>query len=74
MKHWLAHLDRLIAAMEAPTLNGPGSVSHQQVMEKAEGEYEKYRALADSSPSDVEHACLDAVKRAQRRLEERESS
>jgi len=35
MKHWLAHLDRLIAAMEAPTLNGAGSVSHQQAMEKA---------------------------------------
>lgn len=74
MKDWLAHLDRLIAAMEAPTLNGPGSVSHQQAMEKAEGEYEKYRALADSSPSDVERAYLDALKRAQRRLEGGKSS
>lgn len=74
MKDWLAHLDRLIAAMEAPTLNGPGSISHQQAMEKAEGEYEKYRALADSPPSDVERAYLDAVKRAQHRLEEGESS
>lgn len=74
MKDWLAHLDRLIAAMEAPTLNGPGSTSHQQAMEKAEGEYEKYRALADSPPSDVERAYLDAVKRAQHRLEEGESS
>ena len=33
------------------------------------GEYEKYRALADSSPSDVERSYLDAVKRAQRRVE-----
>jgi hypothetical protein len=74
MKDWLAHLDRLIVAMEAPTLNGPGSVSHQQAMKKAEGEYEKYRALADASPSDVERAYLDAVKRAQHRLEEGESS
>ncbi|MEI6449526.1 MAG: RhuM family protein [Actinomycetes bacterium] len=74
MKDWLAHLDRLIAAMEAQTLNGPGSTSHQQAMEKAEGEYEKYRALADSPPSDVERAYLDAVKRAQHRLEEGESS
>lgn len=74
MKNWLAHLDRLLAAMEAPTLNGPGSMSHQQAMEKAEGEYEKYRALADSPPSDVERAYLDAVKRAQHRLEEGESS
>lgn len=74
MKDWLAHLDRLIAAMEAPTLNGPGSMSHQQAMEKAEGEYEKYRALAESPPTEVERAYLDAVKRAQHRLEEGESS
>jgi hypothetical protein len=73
MRDWLAHLDRLIVAMEAPTLNGPGSVGHQQAMKKAEGEYEKYRALADASPSDVERAYLDAVKRAQHRLEEEAS-
>ena len=45
-----------------------------RAMEKAEGEYEKYWALADSPPSDVERAYLDAVKRAQHRLEEGESS
>ena len=33
---------------------------------RQEGEHEKYRAVADSPPSDVERAYLDAVKRAQR--------
>ena len=69
MRDWLAHLDRLIAAMEAPTLQGAGSVSHKQAVAKAEGEYEKYRAQLDAAPSDVEAAYLESVKRAQREIE-----
>lgn len=69
MRDWLAHLDRLVTAMEAPVLNGPGSVSHQQAAAKAEGEYEKYRALTDSERSDIERAYLDAVRAAQHELE-----
>lgn len=69
MSDWLAHLDRLIAAMEAPTLQGAGSVSHKQAVAKAEGEYEKYRAQLDAAPSDVEAAYLESVKRAQREIE-----
>ncbi|MBN2821662.1 MAG: virulence RhuM family protein [Coriobacteriia bacterium] len=69
MGDWLAHLDRLIAAMEAPVLTSAGSVSHKQAVARAEGEYEKYRTLSESEHSDVERAYLDAVKRAQHRLE-----
>lgn len=69
MRDWLAHLDRLITAMDAPALTGAGSVSHQQAVAKAEGEYEKYRAHLDAAPSDVETAYLESVKRAQREIE-----
>ena len=69
MRDWLSHLDRLITAMDAPTLTDAGSVSHQQAVAKAEGEYEKYRAQLDAAPSDVEQAYLDSVKRAQREIE-----
>ncbi|MCK1804157.1 virulence RhuM family protein [Brevibacterium sp. R8603A2] len=69
MRDWLAHLDRLITAMEAPTLQGAGSVSHKQAVAKAEGEYEKYRAQLDAAPSDVEAAYLESVKRTQREIE-----
>jgi len=69
MRDWLAHLDRLITAMEAPALSGAGSVSHQQAVAKAEGEYEEYRAQLDAAPSGVEHAYLESVKRAQREIE-----
>ncbi|MFT4229720.1 MAG: virulence RhuM family protein [Microbacterium sp.] len=69
MRDWLAHLDRLIAAMDAPTLSNAGSVSHRQAVTKAEGEYEKYRTRIDAEPDAVERAYLESVKRAQRAIE-----
>lgn len=68
MRDWIAHLDRIITAMEAPTLKGAGSVGHKQAIQKAESEYGKYRAQLDATPSDVEAAYLESVKRAQRAI------
>lgn len=68
MRDWIAHLDRIITALEAPTLNGAGSVSHKQAIAKAESEYGKYSAQLDAAPSDVEAAYLESVKRAQRAI------
>ena len=69
MRDWLAHLDRLIVAMEAKTLDGPGRVSHQQAVAKVKSEYAKYRARITAEPSDVEEAYLEAVKGLQREVE-----
>ncbi len=69
MKDWLAHLDRLIVAMDAQTLPGAGSVSHRQAVSHAEGEYAKYRAHLDAVPDEVEEAYLETIKRAQREIE-----
>jgi hypothetical protein len=69
MKDWLAHLDRLIVAMEARTLDGAGQVSHQQAISKAEAEYAKYRSQQDALPSEVEAVYLETVKKAQRKIE-----
>ena len=69
MKDWLAHLDRLIVAMEAKTLEGAGSVSHPQAIKKAEAEYAKYRSQLAVEPSEVEKAYLENVKSVQRKIE-----
>jgi hypothetical protein len=71
MKDWLAHLDRLIMAMEAKTLSGAGTISHEQVITKAEQEFNKYRAQLDAAPSDVEKDYLETLKRVQRTVEGR---
>lgn len=71
MKDWLAHLDRLIMAMEAKTLSGAGTISHEQAITKAEQEFKKYRAQLDAAPSDVEKDYLETLKRVQRTVEGR---
>lgn len=71
MKNWLAHLDRLIVAMEAKTLSGAGTVSHEQAIAKAEMEYDKYRTQLAAEPSDVEKHYLETLKRVQRTVEGR---
>jgi hypothetical protein len=71
MKDWLAHLDRLIVAMEAKTLSGAGTVSHEQAIAKAEMEYDKYRTQLAAEPSDVEKHYLETLKRVQRTVEGR---
>jgi hypothetical protein len=74
MQDWLAHLDRLIVAMEAKTLDGAGQVSHQQAISKAETEYAKYRLQQDTLPSEVEAVYLETVKKAQRKIEGKKKS
>jgi len=69
MADWLSHLDRLIAAMDAPVLSGAGTVSHDTAKAKAEGEYATYRANQSARPSEVEAAYLESIKSAQRDLE-----
>ncbi len=69
MHDWLDHLDRLIAAMEAPALADAGSVSHKQAVARAEGEYKKFRTQLDSVPSEVETSYLESVKRTQREID-----
>ncbi|HRF81065.1 MAG TPA: virulence RhuM family protein [Flavobacteriales bacterium] len=71
MKDWLAHLDRLIVAMEAKTLSGAGTVSHDQAIAKAEVEYGKYRTQLAVEPSDVEKHYLETLKQMQRSVEGR---
>lgn len=68
MKDWLAHLDRLIMAMDAQTLTGPGNVSHRQAVSHAEGEYAKYRTQLDAVPDEVEEAYLESIKSIPREI------
>lgn len=69
MKDWLAHLDRLITAMDAKTLPNAGKVSHAQAVARAEGEYAKYRARRDETPTEVEKAFMNTIKSTQHEIE-----
>ena len=59
MADWSKHLDQILTAGGEQLLKGNGSVSHEQAVEKATGEYRKYQQKTLSS---VEKAYLDSIK------------
>ena len=59
MQDWSAHLDRILTMSGEQLLVGNGSVSHKQAIDKATGEYRKYKAR---TLSEVEQDYLDSIK------------
>lgn len=59
MKDYIQHLDAILSSTGEQLLNGSGTVSHEQAMEKAEKEYRQFdvRTL-----SPVEQAYLDNIR------------
>jgi hypothetical protein len=58
MADWSAHLDRILTMGGEKLLQGPGSVTHEQAIDKAKNEYKKYQ---ERTLSDVEKAYLDCI-------------
>lgn len=58
MKDWAKHLDGILTSTGEKLLEGNGTVSHEQAMEKAEIEYKKYKA---KTLSDVENDFLNSI-------------
>lgn len=56
--------------MEARTLDGAGSVSHHDAVDKAEREHAKYKARIASNPSEAEEVFLQSIKGLQREIED----
>lgn len=59
MKDWAKHLDRILTMSGEQLLSGNGNVTHEQAVEKATGEYKKYK---ERTLSDVEQDYLNSIK------------
>lgn len=59
MDDYVRQLDTILSSTGEALLNGPGSVSHQQAMDKAREEYRKFQ-VRELSP--VERAYLETIK------------
>ena len=59
MSDYIHQLDALLTSGNRPLLEGAGSISHTQAMEKATAEYRKYQ---NNTLSAVEKAYLDTIK------------
>ena len=59
MSDYIRQLDSVLTSGNRPLLDGPGSVSHAQALEKATTEYRKYQS---NTLSPVEEAYLETIK------------
>lgn len=59
MSDYVQQLDNILSSTGEALLNGPGTISHQQAMEKAEQEYRLFQ-VRELSP--VERVYLDTIK------------
>ena len=59
MQDWAAHLDRILTMSGEQLLQGNGSISHKQAVDKATSEYRKYKG---KTLSKVESDFLDSIK------------
>ena len=59
MSDYIHQLDSVLTSGNRPLLEGPGSVSHAQALEKATAEYRKYQS---NTLSPVEEAYLETLK------------
>ena len=68
MQDWAEHLDRILTMSGEQLLEGNGSVSHKQAIDKATDEYKKYKARTLSS---VEEDYLNSVKFLEHKTEKK---
>lgn len=61
MADWIAKLDDFLKLSERDILTHAGHISHEQALQKAEMEFDKYRALQADEPSPVEKDFEEAV-------------
>ena len=62
MKDWIGKLDDFLRLSERDILTHAGSISHEDALEKAHAEYEKYRAIEVNRPWPVEQHFQEAVE------------
>ena len=68
MKDWAKHLDRILTMSGEQLLQGNGSISHKQAVNKATDEYKKYKAR---TISDVEKDYLNSIKMLEQKTDKK---
>ena len=68
MQDWSDHLDRILTMSGEQLLEGNGSVSHKQAVDKATDEYRKYKSR---TLSDVEQDYLNSLHFLQEKTNEK---
>lgn len=67
MKDYISHLDAILTSTGEQLLDGPGIISHQQAMDKAQSEYRKYQ---EKTLTEAEKHYLDTIKILKKKTEQ----
>ena len=67
MKDWAEHLNRILTMSGEQLLQGNGSISHKQAVNKATDEYKKYKARL----STVEEDYLNSIKMLEKKTDKK---
>ena len=68
MKDWAEHLERILTMSGEQLLQGNGSISHKQAIDKATDEYRKYKARTLST---VEEDYLNSIKLLEKKIDKK---
>ena len=68
MKDWIEQLDNFLKMAKKNILNHAGSISHQQALQKAHLEYEKYKKLKQNELSEVEKHFIKQIADTTKKL------
>ena len=68
MSDYVTQLDNILSSTGEQLLTDAGHISHQQAMEKAKAEYQKYQV---KTISPVEQAYLDTIKSLEKKAKKK---
>jgi hypothetical protein len=74
MKDWIARLDDFLRMTGNEILDHAGKISHQQMLDKAQQEYEKYKALTASDLSEAEKHFVNYLEKETQKLPKSKNS
>ncbi|MFN8698794.1 MAG: virulence RhuM family protein [Flavobacteriales bacterium] len=74
MKEWIGRLDDFLRMTGNDILDHAGSISHLQMVKKAEEEFEKFKALNSESLSQVEHHFIEHLEKRTKGLRKKDSN
>ena len=68
MKDWISRLDDFLRMTGNEILDHAGKISHQQMLDKARQEYEKYKTQTSSELSEAEKHFVDYLEKETQKL------
>jgi len=71
MKDWIEQLDNFLKMTKKDILNHAGTISHEQTLQKAHSEYNKYKEIIKNEISEVEKDFIKQISETTNKLKDK---